>query len=133
MLSSCTFSRCFGKLYSKTHEWIELAGKVGTVGISDYAQHHLGDIVFADVQVGRESKAGEDLGDLESVKATSPIMAPMSGKVIEVNKAIADNPAIINQSPEKDGWIAKIEVSNESEASTLMDEAAYKKFLSSSH
>ena len=132
MLSS-TFSRSFAKLFCKTHEWIELAGKVGTVGISDYAQHHLGDIVFADVQVGREAKAGEEFGDLESVKATSPIMAPMSGKIIEVNKAIADNPAIINTSPEKDGWIAKFEVADPNEASALMDEAAYKKFLKSAN
>ena len=130
MLSSI-FARSFAKFFTKTHEWIDLAGKIGTVGISEYAQHHLGDIVFADVQIGREVKAGEELGDLESVKATSPIMSPMSGKVVEVNAVLADNPAVINESPEKDGWIAKIEISDESETSKLMDEESYKKFLGS--
>lgn len=129
MLRASSFSR-WAKLFTKTHEWIDLVGKIGTVGITDYAAHHLGDVVFADMQVGRQAKAGEELGDIESVKATSPIMCPMTGKIIEVNKAVADNPGIINESPEKDGWVCKMEVSDITATSHLMDEVAYKKFLS---
>jgi glycine cleavage system H protein len=127
---SRVFSR-FATLYTKTHEWINVVGKIGTVGLTEYAAHHLGDIVFADVQVGRVAKSGDELGDLESVKATAPIICPLSGKVIEVNPVLADNPGIINSSPEKDGWIAKLELSDPGATSHLLDSAAYKKFLES--
>jgi glycine cleavage system H protein len=129
-------SRVFSRLatfYTKTHEWINVAGKIGTVGLTNYAAHHLGDIVFADVQVGRVAKSGDELGDLESVKATAPIMCPLSGKVIEVNAKLADNPGLINASPEKDGWIAKLELSEPISSDHLLDGPAYKKFLETQH
>jgi glycine cleavage system H protein len=126
------FSR-LATLYTKTHEWISIAGKIGTVGLTEYAAHHLGDIVFADVQVGRIAKCGDELGDLESVKATAPIMCPLGGKVVEVNAQLADNPGLINTSPERDGWIAKLELSDPVSTDHLLDASAYKKFLESQH
>lgn len=134
MLSSfSSFKRSFAKYYTTTHEYIDINGNEGKVGLSSYAAHHLGDIVFADVQNGKQVKAGDELGDLESVKATSPIISPMAGTVIEVNGKVAEDPSIVNKSPELNGWIAKLSLEDPSNVGSLMDEKAYKDFLSNSH
>lgn len=123
--------RSFAKYYATTHEWIDVNGKIGTVGVSEFAQHQMGEVTFADFQLNKEVKAGEELGDVESIKATSPIFAPMAGTIIEVNPALADNPTIVNKSAEKDGWLCKIQLSDPSNIGKLMDEANYKKYLAS--
>ncbi|OHT03846.1 putative glycine cleavage system H protein, mitochondrial [Tritrichomonas foetus] len=123
------FAKSFTKYFTATHEWIDIQGNVGTVGITDYGAHHLGDVVFADFPTGKDVKVGDELGNIESTKLTSAIFAPMDGKVTEVNPALADNPAIINQSPEKDGWICKISLSNPSATGKLLDADAYKQKL----
>lgn len=123
--------RSFAKYFATTHEWIDVNGSTGTVGVSDFAQHQMGEVTFADFQLNKEVKAGEELGDVESIKATSPIFAPMAGTIIEVNPALADNPTIINKSAEKDGWLCKLRLSDPSNVGKLMDEANYKKFLAS--
>lgn len=123
--------RSFTKYFATTHEWIDVNGNTGTVGVSDFAQHQMGEITFADFQLNKEVKAGEELGDVESIKATSPIFAPMAGTITEVNPALADDPKIINKSPEKDGWLCKLKLSDPSNIGKLMDEANYKKYLAS--
>lgn len=116
------------KKYAATHEWISVEGKTATVGISDHAQDHLGDIVYVDLpEVGKSLKKGDVFCTIESVKAASDIYAPISGKVIEVNEELDSSPEKINDDAEGAGWIAKIEMSNESELDSLMDLEAYKK------
>ncbi len=122
------------KKYLKTHEWAELNGNVATVGISNHAQDQLGDVVYVNLpDVGKNVKAGEILCSVESVKSASDVYSPLSGKVVEVNKALETSPELINKSAEGDGWIAKIEVSNPKEFDTLLDKAAYDKFVEESH
>lgn len=117
-------------LYSRDHEWIAIEGDNGTLGITDYAQHQLGDITFVELpKVGKTVKKGDVLCAIESVKAASDIFAPMSGKVVEVNQKLDTEPQLVNQSPEKDGWIAKLELSQPAERSALMDQAKYKASL----
>ncbi len=116
------------KKYAATHEWVSVEGKTATVGISDHAQDHLGDIVYVDLpEVGKSLKKGDVFCTIESVKAASDIYAPISGKVIEVNEELDSSPEKINNDAEGAGWIAKIEMSNESELDSLMDLEAYKK------
>lgn len=118
------------KKYSKTHEWVEVEGKIATVGISDHAQEELGDVVFVELpEIGKEVKKGDVLCSVESVKAASDVYAPVSGKVIEVNTELDSSPEIINQDAEEKGWIAKIEISDEPDLSDLMSEEEYKKFI----
>jgi len=116
------------KKYAVTNEWVSVEGKTATVGISDHAQDHLGDIVYVDLpEVGKSLKKGEVFCTIESVKAASDIYAPVGGKVIEVNEELDSSPEKINDDAEGAGWIAKIEMSNESELDSLMDLEAYKK------
>jgi len=116
------------KKYAATHEWVSVEGKTATVGISDHAQDHLGDIVYVDLpEVGKSLKKGDVFCTIESVKAASDIYAPISGKVIEVNEELDSSPEKVNDDAEGAGWIAKIEMSNESELDSLMDLEAYKK------
>ncbi|MBN2252211.1 MAG: glycine cleavage system protein GcvH [Kosmotogaceae bacterium] len=116
------------KKYAATHEWVSVEGKTATVGISDHAQDHLGDIVYVDLpEVGKSLKKGEVFCTIESVKAASDIYAPVSGKVLEVNEELDSSPEKINDDAEGAGWIAKVEMSNESELDSLMDLEAYKK------
>ena len=116
------------KKYAVTHEWVSVEGKTATVGISDHAQDHLGDIVYVDLpEVGKSLKKSEVFCTIESVKAASDIYAPVGGKVIEVNEELDSSPEKINDDAEGAGWIAKIEMSNESELDSLMDLEAYKK------
>ena len=109
--------------YSEDHEWISVAGGVGTVGVTDYAQEQLGDVVF--VEVPEAGKAAV----IESVKAASELYAPVSGEVTEGNEALADEPGKVNSDPMGEGWFFKIKLSDPSELETLMDEAAYKSFV----
>ncbi len=120
-----------GYFYSKEHEWVKIDGNKAKVGISDYAQHKLGDITYVDLPpVGKAVKQLEILTGIESVKAASDIYSPMTGKVIAVNKALENAPELVNASPFEDGWIAQLEISNPAETANLMNAAAYKTFLS---
>lgn len=118
------------RYFTEDHEWIELDGEIGTVGITDYAQEQLGDIVFVDVpEEGKEVTKGDEAAVVESVKAASDIYAPVSGIVIEGNDALADTPALVNEDPEGDGWFFKLTLSDTSELDALMDETAYNAFV----
>lgn len=112
--------------YTTDHEYVRTEGKTGTVGISDYAQAQLGDIVFVELpSVGTTVKKGDEVAVVESVKAASEIYAPVSGTVTEVNEALSDEPGLINSDPAAGGWIFKLELADEAELEGLMDEAAY--------
>jgi len=115
--------------FTKDHEWVRLEGDTATVGITDHAQHALGDIVFAEVpDAGRQLKKGDDAAVVESVKAASDVYAPVSGEVIQGNGAVAEDPALINQEPEGNGWFFTMKLSDPSELDALMDEAAYRAY-----
>jgi glycine cleavage system H protein len=116
--------------YTRDHEWIRLDGDTATVGISDYAQEQLGDIVFVELpEVGKQLDKGAEAAVVESVKAASEIFAPVAGEVIEVNDALADGPGAVNDEPEGAGWFMKMKVRNRAEIDQLMDATAYKAFL----
>ena len=117
--------------YSKEHEWVQMDGGTGTVGITDYAQEQLGDIVFVELpEVGKEFQAGDSMGTIESVKAVSDIYAPLAGKITEVNKALEEKPELINEEPHGQGWIVKIALADKSELDSLINKDDYEKFLS---
>jgi glycine cleavage system H protein len=116
--------------FSKEHEWIEVEGGVATVGITDYAQGQLGDVVFVELPaVGRKVAKGEAAAVVESVKAASEVFSPLSGEVTAVNKAVADDPAKVNAEAETGAWFFKIRLADAGEAKALMDRAAYDAFL----
>jgi len=116
--------------FTRDHEWIKLEGNTGIVGITAYAAHQLGDITYVELpKEGKEFKKGDVLCTIESVKAASDVFTPMSGKVIEVNNSLISSPQIVNEKPESDGWIAKMELSDLSEKNSLMDQKAYDEFL----
>ena len=116
--------------YTEDHEWIAAADGVGTVGISDYAQEQLGDVVFVELPaVGQTLAKGAEACVIESVKAASEVYAPISGEVAEVNEALVDNPGLVNESPFGDGWFIRIKLADPAELDGLMDEAAYKSFV----
>ena len=116
--------------YSEEHEWIRVEGDTGTIGITQYAQEQLGDVVFVDVPAaGRKVAKGEAVAVVESVKAASDIYAPVSGEVIESNAALADTPGDVNAEPMGKGWFFKIKISDKGELAGLMDEAAYAAFV----
>jgi glycine cleavage system H protein len=118
------------RYYTEDHEWIEVEGDSATVGITDYAQSQLGDIVFAEVPApGAELKKGGDAAVVESVKAASDVYAPVSGTVTEGNDALEGDPALVNTDPEGDGWFFKLTLSDTGELASLMDAAAYKAFV----
>jgi glycine cleavage system H protein len=109
------------KKYTKEHEWVEVDGDTATVGITNHAQESLGDIVFIDLPtVGKEVKSNEELCVIESVKAASDIYAPIDGEVIEINNNLNDDASIVNQDPEKDGWIFKMKITDPSQYNNLM-------------
>ena len=109
------------KKYTKEHEWVEVDGDTATVGITNHAQESLGDIVFIDLPtVGKEVKSNEELCVIESVKAASDIYAPIDGEVIEINNNLNDDASIVNQDPEKEGWIFKMKISDLSQYNNLM-------------
>ena len=113
--------------YTDDHEWIRVEGDIATVGITDYAQEQLGDVVFVDLpDVGKAVEKGGDAAVVESVKAASDIFAPVAGEITEANQAIADDPALVNSDPTGEGWFFKLKIADASELDGLMDEAAYK-------
>ncbi len=116
--------------YTKEHEWIRVERGMGTVGITDYAQHELGDVVFVELpKVGARLKAGQSFGTVESVKAVSEIYSPMSGEVAETNSSLANEPEKINQDPHGAAWLIKIKLSNPKELDALMDAPAYQAYI----
>jgi glycine cleavage system H protein len=116
--------------YHKEHTWVKMAGNKATIGITDYAQEQLGDIVFIDLpEVDSHVEAGSEMSEIESTKATSSVIAPMSGTVIEVNEDLSDTPEIINEDAYDKGWIAVIEISDLSELDELLDSSEYEKML----
>ena len=118
-----------GLLYSESHEWVSKEGNIAVIGVSDYAQKEMGDITYVDLpEVGDEFSAGEEFGALESVKASSDLYCPVSGKVVEVNSELEDAPEKVNEDA-FGSWIIKVEISDESELDSLMDAAAYKTFI----
>lgn len=123
--------------YAPTHEWVRLEGDVATIGISQFAQEELGDVVFLDLpwdDAGeRTIQAGQHFGDVESVKATSELFSPVSGTLMSVNQKLRDEPEVINREPYGDGWMLTIKVSDPSELDKLMDAEAYAAFTNSSH
>lgn len=118
--------------FTKEHEWIELDGDTGTVGITDYAQNALGDVVFVELpETGRQVEAGKECAVVESVKAASEVYAPVDGEVVEANQALADDPSLVNSDPGGAGWFCKIRVKDEAQLAELMDEAAYRDYTNS--
>jgi len=114
--------------YAKSHEWVRVAGEYATVGITDHAQHELTDIVFVELpEAGKTFKAGEACAVVESVKTASDIYSPLSGQVTEVNKALGDNPELVNSDPYGGGWLYKMKLSNPSEAGALLGAEQYEK------
>lgn len=119
------------RYYTEDHEWLDVDGETATVGITDYAQSQLGDIVFVEVpEEGRSVSKGDDAAVVESVKAASDVYAPVGGTVVEGNPALADNPALVNEDPEGEGWFFKLTLADTGELESLMDETAYKDFVS---
>jgi glycine cleavage system H protein len=107
--------------YAKSHEYINVEGEVGTIGITDYAQKELGDVVFVELpQVGTQLEAGDELGSIESVKAVSELFAPVGGEVVEVNERLAEKPELVNTDPYGDGWMVRVKVADPSEADELL-------------
>jgi glycine cleavage system H protein len=116
--------------YTKQHEWVDVNGDVATIGITDYAQHELGDVVFAELpKPGAKIAAGKSFGTVESVKAVSEIYAPASGEVIEANGELHDTPEKINSDPHGAAWLIKVRLANPAELKDLMDAAAYEAFI----
>ncbi len=115
--------------FAKTHEWVRVEGQIAVVGISNHAQEKLGDVVYVDLpQVGKVVKKGETFMSVESVKAASDIYAPVSGKIVEVNQKLSNQPELINKDAEGEGWLVKIEMSDPEELTDLLDDEAYRRF-----
>jgi glycine cleavage system H protein len=116
--------------FTKDHEWVAVDGDVATIGITAYAAEQLGDVVFVETpEIGKAVKQGDGLAVVESVKAASDIFAPVSGEVVAANTGLSDTPETVNQSPEAEGWFAKVKLANPAEIEALMDRAAYEAFL----
>ncbi len=116
--------------YHKEHTWVRVSGRKGTIGITDYAQDALGDIVYIDLpEVDSTIEADAEISEIESTKATSTVISPVSGRVIEVNEELTESPEIINEDPYEKGWIAVIELEDASEAEDLMDASEYGKYV----
>ena len=116
--------------YTKEHEWVKVDGSNGTIGITDYAQHELGDVVFVEMpKVGTQLKPRQSFGTIESVKAVSEIFSPVSGEVTETNPALAGSPELINKDPHGAAWLIKVKLADPKEAAGLMDAAAYEAYI----
>ncbi|HEO65922.1 MAG TPA: glycine cleavage system protein GcvH [Spirochaetes bacterium] len=117
--------------FSETHEWVKQMDETAVIGITDYAQHELGDIVFLEIlkKSGEQIQSKEAMSTIESVKAVSEIYSPVSGQVLEINQKVIDKPELINTSPFADGWIIKVQLSNKDEVKELLDESAYNKLI----
>ena len=117
-------------LYTKDHEWLRIDDSIATIGISDHAQEQLGEIVFVDLpEIGKKVSKNSDMAVVESVKAASDVYAPIDGEVVEINEALANDPAQVNASPEDQGWFCKLRIDDPSELDDLMDADGYKTFL----
>ncbi|EDQ86198.1 uncharacterized protein MONBRDRAFT_38480 [Monosiga brevicollis MX1] len=127
-----TSASLFAKRYTESHEWVEVSGNIVTVGISDYAQSALGDIVFVDLpEIGDDKDIGEDAAAVESVKAASEIYAPVAGSIAEVNEALRDQASLINEAAESEGWIFKLEAEDLAAVDSFMTKEQYDKYLES--
>jgi len=116
--------------YHKEHTWVRVSGKKGTIGITDYAQDALGDIVYIDLpEVDSSVEANSEISEIESTKATSSVISPVSGKILEVNEELSESPEIINEEPYDKGWIAVIEMENPSELDDLLEASEYAKYV----
>lgn len=116
--------------YTEEHEWVAVDGDIATVGITDYAQGELGDLVFVELpEVGTDVEQSSAFGTVEAVKAVSDLFAPVSGSVTETNEALADDPEVVNKDPYGDGWMIKIKLSDPSQLDSLLDAAAYKELI----
>jgi glycine cleavage system H protein len=116
--------------YTKDHEWVEVKGDIATVGITDYAQNHLGDVVYIELPaIGKALDAHSTIGTIESVKAVSEIFSPVSGEVIEANGALNNSPEVVNQDPHGKGWIIRLKMKNKGDLQALMNAADYEKYL----
>ncbi|MFO7526653.1 MAG: glycine cleavage system protein GcvH [Ignavibacteriaceae bacterium] len=116
--------------YTNDHEWVLVDGNIGTIGVTDYAQGELGDVVFVDIDPNiSDVKKGESVGTIEAVKTVSDMFTPFSGKVVEINPNLSNNPEIINTDPYGEGWMLKIEISDPSELNELLDAAGYKALI----
>ena len=116
--------------YTKDHEWVKVEGATATIGITDYAQHELGDVVFVELpKPGATYSAGQSFGTVESVKAVSDIYCPVSGEVLEVNGSLANEPEQINKDPQGAAWLIKVKLSNPAEAGALLDATAYEAYV----
>ncbi|XP_063053710.1 glycine cleavage system protein H (aminomethyl carrier), a [Engraulis encrasicolus] len=123
---------CAALKYTDKHEWVRVDGDVGTVGISNFAQEALGDVVYCGLpDVGTQLSQSDEFGALESVKAASELYSPLTGEVVEVNDTLADNPGLVNKSCYKDGWLMKMTIAKPDELKALMDEAAYERYIKS--
>ncbi|KAF9902382.1 hypothetical protein BX616_001959, partial [Lobosporangium transversale] len=121
------------KKYTEEHEWIDIDNGIATIGITDHAQGSLGEIVYVQSADLKDVEKGDTIGSVESVKAASDIYAPVSGKVIEVNEDVAANPSLLNDNPEGEGWLCKIQLSSDADVSNLLSEEAYKKLVEAQH
>lgn len=118
------------RYFTEEHEWIDVEGELATVGITDYAQGQLGDIVFVELpEEGKTFDKGDDAAVVESVKAASDVYAPVSGEVVEVNSALEAEPALVNSDADEDGWFFKLRITDAEELKSLMNEAAYTKYI----
>lgn len=116
--------------YTKDHEWIQVKGDKATIGITDFAQKQLGDVVYVELpEIGNQLEFHQSIGVVESVKAVSDVYAPVSGEVIEVNKGLSDSPELVNQDPHRKGWFIRLKIKNEAELEKLMSASEYEKFL----
>ncbi|MFC2092523.1 glycine cleavage system protein GcvH [Bacteroidota bacterium] len=117
--------------YSKDHEWVKIEGDVGIIGVTDYAQSELGDIIYLDItaSIGIDVKIGEAIGSIEAVKTVSDVYSPISGRLIDINLSINDNPSLVNEDPYGEGWVLKIEPSEIKELDELLDADAYQKLI----
>jgi len=116
--------------YTKDHEWIRVEGSTGMVGVSEHAQEQLGDVVYVELpEVGRTVEAGEQVAIVESVKAASEVYSPVSGRIVAVNRALADNPALVNEDAEGSAWFFQIELADPGELANLMNAEAYRQYL----
>ncbi|XP_047323880.1 glycine cleavage system H protein, mitochondrial [Impatiens glandulifera] len=128
-LSKCFSTVLDGLKYASSHEWVKHEGDVATIGITDHAQDHLGEVVFVDLpEPGGAAKQGSGFGAVESVKATSDINSPISGEIVEVNTKLTESPGLVNSSPYEDGWMIKVKPSNPSELESLLGSKEYTKF-----
>jgi glycine cleavage system H protein len=115
--------------YTKDHEWIKVEDKIGIIGVTDFAQKELGDIIYLDITASDEINVGDTLGTIEAVKTVSDLFSPVSGKFLEANKSINDNPAVVNKDPYGQGWMVKIHLTNPSELDELLTPGQYKELV----